>query len=385
MPSSLVCGLYWDVTDGVNIDLDASAVMLDANLNVLDIVFFQKLASSDGAVRHGGDEREGDEKGDDEKIFFNLARVHSSVAHIFLTINSYSGQELDDVKDAGCHLFDGATGRDLARFGMTNMAFLDKHTALLVGDIYRDPASGDWALEIAGVAANGRVAQENVPQILSFLRSRPQRTLPPPRMPPGGGSFMMRGITAAGSGAAPPMATAVPAPLGAPPLPPMAPVAQMVAPAQPMHMNTTALASLAISSMHPAPHAQMAAPPPPMGLPVHPTALPPMSAPVVAMAAMATATAVPVVATPMPDGGQVGALGRAVPDAGMGHLGTMSAAPPAPQPPPPPAAPPSAGGGRGEGAGSVLAALQELKSMLDMGLVSQAEFDAKKAELLRRM
>ena len=86
-----------------------------------------------------------------------------------MVINSYSGQELDDVKDAGCHLFDGASGRDLAKFQMTNMEYLDKHTALLVGDIYRDPASGDWGFEICAKASQGRVAQDNVRLVLATM------------------------------------------------------------------------------------------------------------------------------------------------------------------------------------------------------------------------
>jgi hypothetical protein len=63
VPDALCLGLAWDVTNGVNIDLDASAILLDDKLRQLDLVFFGKLASSDGAIRHGGDEREGDEKG----------------------------------------------------------------------------------------------------------------------------------------------------------------------------------------------------------------------------------------------------------------------------------------------------------------------------------
>ena len=55
-------GLSWDITQGRNIDLDASALLLDAQMRQIDLVFFGKLGSSDGAVRHGGDEREGDEK-----------------------------------------------------------------------------------------------------------------------------------------------------------------------------------------------------------------------------------------------------------------------------------------------------------------------------------
>ena len=120
---------------GVTAKLRSFAIVLldrgTPDLKQLDLVYFGKLSSSDGAIRHGGDEREGDEKGDDEKIFIQLGRVHPAVAHIFIMINSYSGQELDDVKDAGCHLFDAASGRDLARFQMTNMAcacILDAHS-----------------------------------------------------------------------------------------------------------------------------------------------------------------------------------------------------------------------------------------------------------------
>ena len=48
-------GLAWDVTNGVNIDLDASAIMLGPKLDLRDLVFFGKLRSSDGSIRHGGE------------------------------------------------------------------------------------------------------------------------------------------------------------------------------------------------------------------------------------------------------------------------------------------------------------------------------------------
>lgn len=43
-----------------------------------------------------GDEREGDEKGDDESIHIDLGLVHESVSYIGIVVNSYSGQELND-------------------------------------------------------------------------------------------------------------------------------------------------------------------------------------------------------------------------------------------------------------------------------------------------
>ena len=325
VPSKLTLGLYWDVTDGVNIDLDASVVMLDKNFQQIDLVFFGKLHSSDGSIHHGGDEREGDEKGDDEKVFLHLDRVHPAVAHLFFVINSYSGQELDDVKDAGCHLFDSATGQDLARFEMTNTAFLDKHTALLVGNLFRDAQSGgEWAFEIASLAAQGKTANMNLSQIQDVLKKRPQRALPPPRLPPGGGSFMLRGMNATSaarrlSGGAFELAR---------------------------QASGTLLSAVGIATPAEAP--------PPMGEPV----VMPMQAP--------PATVVTTQVTTV----------QYAPNITPAAVPIVQAAPvPISDPTPAPASTTA----------TPLEQLKQLKGMLEMELITQAEFDAKKAELLSRM
>jgi len=338
------------VTNGVNIDLDASAIMLDAELKQIDLVYFGKLRSSDGSIQHGGDEREGDEKGDDEQIFIRLGAVHPAVAHIFFVINSYSGQELDDVKDAGCHLFDGSTGRDLARFEMTGTQFLDKHTALLVGDLFRDASSnGDWAFEIASLARQGRTANLNVPHVVDFLRKRPARQLPPPRPPPGVGSFMLRNTASSAMGAAANAARAV------------------------GRLARTASGKL-VEAVGQVPQSTLVATGPPMGLPVVHVTPPP--------AAFAAAPPQPhplapplVVATGVPE---------TVPVPVQAPVDISAAAPaPVPGPPPQPQqAQPADSAGTGK---SALESLKELKQLLDAGLVTQGEFDAKKAELLARL
>lgn len=175
--AQLVLGLTWDVTDGVEIDLDASVIMLDASLQLVDLVFFGKLASSDGSVRHGGDEREGDAKGDDEKIFIQLSNVHPSVAVLGIVINSYSGQELDDVHRCGCRLYDPSTvGRagPLTQLSMTQAAFLNGKTACLVAMLYRNPAdASDWLMRTIAEGAMGQSANDNVDELQSHLRSFP--------------------------------------------------------------------------------------------------------------------------------------------------------------------------------------------------------------------
>lgn len=172
LPEKVTFGLAWDVTNGRNIDLDASAICLDADLNALDIIFFKKLHSDDGAIIHGGDEREGDEIGDDEKIFLFLGKMNPSVSQIVFVINSYSGEELDDIGRASCHLFDSESKKDIASYKLSNNHALDKHTGLIMAALYRDEIDS-WCMRIISEPCDGQVAHHLVPRLKTFLRTNP--------------------------------------------------------------------------------------------------------------------------------------------------------------------------------------------------------------------
>jgi tellurium resistance protein TerZ len=60
----------------------------DANLDIADLVSFRKLRSSDGAIRHLGDEREGDALGDDEKIMISLDTISPKIHFLCAVITS---------------------------------------------------------------------------------------------------------------------------------------------------------------------------------------------------------------------------------------------------------------------------------------------------------
>jgi len=174
VPSKITFGLAWDVTNGVNIDLDASAICLDQGLNLVDKVWFRQLQSQDGSIFHHGDEREGDEVGDDEKMDIQLDKVSEFIHYIGFVINSYSGQELDDVDKASCHLFDPHTHTDLATYAMTNSHAVDGHTALVVACLYRHPQRPrEWNLCIISEAAQGTMVQDNVDELQNYLRRHP--------------------------------------------------------------------------------------------------------------------------------------------------------------------------------------------------------------------
>ena len=165
-----------DVTNGQNIDLDASCVMLDASLNVVDTVWFQQLQSRDGSMQHHGDEREGDAKGDDESISFDLERVTPQATYLCFCINSFTGQELNDVKDAKCRLYNASTMHELSSFNFSSDKRLDC-TALLMCVLYRASAEGsgsqDWYMHAVGEPAMGRSVQDNVDEFQRWLDNNP--------------------------------------------------------------------------------------------------------------------------------------------------------------------------------------------------------------------
>ena len=101
----------------------------------------------------------------------------------YIFINTYSGQELDDVAKASCELFDPKTNVSIAKYKLTSSHQLDKHTALVMGCIYRDSSTNEWFLRIISEAAHGRVASELVDELQNFLVRNPP--LPPniPMMP----------------------------------------------------------------------------------------------------------------------------------------------------------------------------------------------------------
>jgi len=172
-------GLGWDVTDGVNIDLDASAVCLDKDLNFVEAVWYRKLQSENCSIIHSGDNRTGAGSGDDETINVELKNIPANVKYVGFVINSFSGQELDDVKQARCHLYKrDSPGVDIATYTLSNTVELDKHTALVLACMYRAD-DGEWYLRIISEAAQGRTVEDNVDELQNFLRRSP----PPPAVP----------------------------------------------------------------------------------------------------------------------------------------------------------------------------------------------------------
>lgn len=159
--SEILMGLGWAAaggwfSSGGSIDLDASCIMFDENKNVVDLVSFRKLNSSDGSVHHEGDNRTGDGDGDDEKINVSLSRVPANVKSLIFVVNSFTGQTFKDVKEAYCRLVDKRTGAELARITLSEKG---AQRSAILASVYRH--DGEWKMAgISELAAGGRVAED---------------------------------------------------------------------------------------------------------------------------------------------------------------------------------------------------------------------------------
>ncbi|MFK4224822.1 TerD family protein [Streptomyces sp. CA-135486] len=153
--SAVVVGLGWDVrsTTGTDFDLDASALLVDANGKVVSdqhFVFFNNLKSPEGSVEHTGDNLTGEGEGDDEQIKVNLSGVPAEVDKIVFPVSIHEGesrqQSFGQVRNAFIRVVNQAGGAELARYDLSEDASTE--TAMVFGELYRNGA--EWKFRAVG-------------------------------------------------------------------------------------------------------------------------------------------------------------------------------------------------------------------------------------------
>ncbi|MFC0037233.1 TerD family protein [Actinomadura rayongensis] len=142
-----------------DIDLDASCALF-ADGQVADVVYFGKLASNEGAVRHTGDNLTGAGDGDDESVIVDLGAVPPNVGSLVFVVSSFSGQTFDQVNNAYCRLVDETSGAELARFELTGGG---PHTALVMARLYRHGTG--WKMNAIGEPGQGQTLRDLLPAI----------------------------------------------------------------------------------------------------------------------------------------------------------------------------------------------------------------------------
>jgi tellurium resistance protein TerD len=157
--TALTVGLGWEVrtTTGADFDLDASAIVVDADGKVLSdkhFVFYGNLVCPDGAIAHSGDNLVGDVAGDGEQIWVNLPSITADTARIVFAVSIYEADErhhsFGQVRNAYIRVLNDSDGNELARYDLSEDASTE--TAMLFGELYRN--RDEWKFRAVGQGYN---------------------------------------------------------------------------------------------------------------------------------------------------------------------------------------------------------------------------------------
>lgn len=158
--SNIIVGLGWDAraTNGAAFDLDASVFLLSAAGKVrsdADFIFFNQPASSDGSVKHLGDNTTGDGDGDDEQITIDIPKVSSDVEKISIGVTIHEAearnQNFGMVSQAFVRVVDASNNEEIVRYDLSEDFSVE--TALIFGELYRH--SGEWKFKAVGQGFQG--------------------------------------------------------------------------------------------------------------------------------------------------------------------------------------------------------------------------------------
>lgn len=167
--TKVMVGLGWDAreTDGVQFDLDASALACGENKKVLSedhFVFYGsrtrtppdaenpkgRPVSPDGSIMCGPDNLTGEGEGDDEFIDVDLESVSTDVTSIVIVVSideaEARSQNFGQVSNAYIRVVDSTNATELARYDLAEDASTE--TAMVFGELYR--REGEWKFRAIG-------------------------------------------------------------------------------------------------------------------------------------------------------------------------------------------------------------------------------------------
>jgi len=149
-------GLGWTVNKaGKDYDLDASILMLDDSDKLVETIYFGKLNSNCGSVKHSGDNLVGGTGNkDDEQIKIDLNKVPSTTKKLQIVVNIYMAKNRNqcfgDIKNAFCRVFETKSKKEVCKYQLNedykSATFI--HTA----DLYRHENS--WKFKAIGKGFN---------------------------------------------------------------------------------------------------------------------------------------------------------------------------------------------------------------------------------------
>ena len=114
-----------------------------------------KLLSSDGALKHTGDDLAGDTGGDDgldnEIITVDLSRVDTKVSQIFFFLNNAGNEDFSQIPYAKIRMYEGTPTRVVSEFASYNVSadsqYVNKRS-IIMGKLYK--RNNEWKFSAIG-------------------------------------------------------------------------------------------------------------------------------------------------------------------------------------------------------------------------------------------
>jgi len=153
-----------------NIDLDLSCILIDDNNTICDHLYSPlyrvevlqqfglpkgKLITVDGAMKHTGDDLEGDSGGDDgldnEIITVDLNRIASNVSQIFFFLNNAGNEDFSQIPYSKIRMYEGTPTMVSSVFASYNVSAESQYIgkqSIIMGKLYK--RNNEWKFSAIG-------------------------------------------------------------------------------------------------------------------------------------------------------------------------------------------------------------------------------------------
>ncbi|MGQ2983756.1 TerD family protein [Flavobacterium sp.] len=153
-----------------NIDLDLSCIMIDEQNNICDHLYSPlyrvevlqqfglpkgKLVSVDNALKHTGDDLQGDTGGDDgldnEIITVDLTRINANVNQIFFFLNNAGREDFSQIPYSKIRMYEGTPTRVNSVFAQYNVSAEGQYAgkqSIIMGKLYK--RNNEWKFSAIG-------------------------------------------------------------------------------------------------------------------------------------------------------------------------------------------------------------------------------------------
>jgi len=169
-----------------DVDLDLSCILVDNNGNLCDHIYSPlykvdllakyglspgKLQTSNNALKHSGDDQEGDKGGDDgldnEIITVDLNKLPSNITQIFFFLNNCGKEDFSQIPYAKIRMYEGTSTHVTEVFAQYDVAAEQQYaqkTALIMGKLYKK--DDQWKFHAIGDATEDWFLGQTIQRII---------------------------------------------------------------------------------------------------------------------------------------------------------------------------------------------------------------------------